>query len=60
MLSDTNYHILGWCHVYHGRFTRVGIRDPKRDRESVCVASEDNRQRAHEVEEESGEAIFIS
>lgn len=53
MLPDANSHILCRGHVDHRWFTGVGIWNPERDGESICCATESDRQRAYEVEEES-------
>ena len=59
VLADTDCHILGRCHVYHGRFAGVRIWDPNGDREPVCCPSEDCRQRADKVEEKGRETILV-
>lgn len=59
MLSDPYSHILCWRHIHYRRVARVGIGNPHCDGESVGGAAKDDRQGAHEVEEERREAIFV-
>lgn len=59
VLTNTDCHIFGRCHIYHGRLSGVSIRDPYGDREPVCCPSEDRRQRADKVKKKGREAILV-
>jgi len=58
VLPNSDRHIMGWRHIYYRGFARIGVRNPERDGESVGRATENHRQRAHEVQEQGREAIL--